>query len=102
MTKQNILRFFAVFALLAVPFFGHLSSAQADAITIIPPKFELFGNPGDTVSEKLKVRNDGDTDAPYQVQIEDFTAQGDTGDIDLIEGDVPARSEEHTSELQSH
>ena len=59
--------------------------AHAEAITVIPPKFELFGNPGDIISEKLKVRNDGDTEVVYQIQIEDFQASGEQGGVNLID-----------------
>jgi hypothetical protein len=65
------------------PFSAQL--AQADTITVSPPKFELFGNPGDTVTEGLKVTNNGTAEATYQTDVEDFKASGDTGGIDLID-----------------
>ncbi|MEI6477499.1 MAG: Fn3-like domain-containing protein [bacterium] len=59
--------------------------AHADTLTVSPPKFELFGNPGDTVNENLKVTNSGSSDATYQTKVEDFKAAGDQGGIDLVE-----------------
>lgn len=59
--------------------------AHAEAVTVIPPKFELFGNPGDIISEKLRVRNDGDTSIVYQIQVEDFQAAGEQGGVNLID-----------------
>lgn len=59
--------------------------AHADTVTISPPRFELFGNPGDVVTEKIKVSNDGDTDITYTVNVEDFTAEGDQGSITFID-----------------
>jgi hypothetical protein len=68
--------------LTALPF---AQTARADSITISPPKFELFGNPGDTISEKIKVSN-GDTDPlTLQSTVVDFTANGDEGGINLLE-----------------
>jgi hypothetical protein len=64
-------------------------TAHADSYTITPPKYELFANPGDTLSEKLKVRNDSDTDITYQVEIQDFTANGDDGSINLVDPTAP-------------
>ena len=72
-----------VLSLLFVGFLPRV--AKADTITIIPPKFELIGNPGDTVTDKIKVRNDSVGDVSYQISIEDFRAEGDDGSIDLVE-----------------
>lgn len=57
--------------------------AQADTISVSPPKFELFGNPGDTINEKLKITNESATTATYQATAADFTAAGDQGGIDI-------------------
>jgi len=63
-------------------------SAQSFAsLTIIPPKFELFGNPGDTVNEKIRVRNESDAPITYSILVEDFTTSGEEGQVVLEEGD---------------
>ena len=70
------------FSLLA----SYLSFAQttkADVVSISPPRYELFGNPGDIINEKLKVRNDGTSDLTYQTDVRDFTASGEEGGIDI-------------------
>ncbi len=69
-----------------------IPSAHADTVSIIPPKFEVFGNPGDTLTEKLKVNNSSVTEGTYQVQVEDFRAQGDDGSVDLVEDGSPRTS----------
>jgi hypothetical protein len=62
--------------------------AQAGSIiTVIPPKFELFGNPGDTISEKIRVRNDSAQAMTYTILIEDFTTAGEEGHVVLEEGE---------------
>jgi hypothetical protein len=58
------------------------------AMTIIPPKFELFSNPGDQIVETIRVRNDSDTPATYEVVIEDFTSVGEEGQVVLQEEEV--------------
>ena len=71
---------FGIFSLLvSVP------KAHADSFTISPPKFEVFGNPGDTISDKIKIDNDNATDVLLQANANDFVAQGDTGAINLVE-----------------
>lgn len=65
--------------------FTSIPKAKAETISVIPPKFELFGNPGDVITEKLRVRNDSDREVTYQTASEDFTASGDQGEINLIE-----------------
>lgn len=62
-----------------------LPTAKAEVISISPPQFQLFGNPGDIINETMRVRNDGTNTATYQTSIEDFTASGDQGGIDLVE-----------------
>jgi hypothetical protein len=87
--SYNPLRTIALTLIVGV--FGILSTfsvpqrAHADTTTIIPPRFDLFGNPGDTVKEKLKVRNDSTTPSTYSVQVDNFTAQGEEGGVALLD-----------------
>jgi hypothetical protein len=79
--------------LFAVAFILSPSSVtKADTITISPPSFEMFGNPGDTIVEKLKVTNQDANDATYQSNVEDFTASGEEGGINLVEDPNAPRS----------
>jgi hypothetical protein len=57
----------------------------ANSLAVIPPRFELFGAPGDTVVDKLRIRNDSDTTANYTIEIEDFKAKDDEGGVDLLD-----------------
>lgn len=72
-----------VLTLLAVP--GKTS--YADTVSVIPPRFELRGNPGDIIQEKLRIRNDSQQSITYAIQVEDFQAKDDQGGVDLIEKD---------------
>jgi hypothetical protein len=67
---------------------NQLVVAQVDqSLTIIPPRFELFGNPGDTMSETIRIRNDSEFPATYSVLVQDFTTSGEEGRVVLEEGD---------------
>lgn len=57
--------------------------ASAATISVSPPRFELFGNPGDSLNEKIKINNPSDADATYQIEVEDFVAQGEEGGVDF-------------------
>ena len=57
--------------------------AHADTLSVSPPKFDLFGSPGDVVNEKIKVRNDGTTTLNYGSKVADFTANGDLGGVNI-------------------
>lgn len=81
---------FNLLALLLVVFVGFTSPgivrAQSTAgITVIPPKFELFANPGDVVTETIRVRNDSDIPQTFGVVVEDFSATGEEGKVVLEE-----------------
>lgn len=64
--------------------------AQADTkgLTVIPPKFELFANPGESVTEQIRVRNESEFPVEYTVFIEDFSSAGEEGAVNL-EGETP-------------
>ena len=57
--------------------------ARADTLSVSPPKFDLFGSPGDVVNEKIKVRNDGASTLNYSSKVADFTANGDLGGVNI-------------------
>ena len=59
--------------------------ASADSVAVIPPRFDMFGNPGDTIVEKLRVRNDSDTAIAYSIVVDDFKAKDDVGGVNLFE-----------------
>ena len=59
------------------------STAYADTLSVSPPKFDLFGSPGDVVNEKIKVRNDGTNTLNYGSKVADFTANGDLGGVNI-------------------
>ena len=88
--KKNFLNYFfsAAFFLSLFFFVKHNAFAQEKAaLTIIPPKFELFGNPGGNLHEDIRVRNESDNPVTYTVLLEDFTTAGEEGQVVLEEGE---------------
>ena len=65
-----------------VPF---AKAETANTISVSPPTMSLFGNPGDTLSESLKVGNNSNGDLVYTVSVVNFTAQGDEGSVEYLE-----------------
>jgi hypothetical protein len=41
------------------------TSANAKGVTIVPPSFELYANPGESVTEKIRVKNNSDASNIY-------------------------------------
>lgn len=54
--------------------------------TIIPPSFELFANPGETLTESISIRNETSFQQVYNIGAENFEANGDTGEVNLVTG----------------
>ena len=81
MAKMNLTQKFfltiAVIGTIALFTVKPQALAQDQRLTIVPPKFELFGNPGDTLTELIKVRNDSTVPQTYSLLVEDFTTSGE-------------------------
>ncbi|HSV94687.1 MAG TPA: hypothetical protein VLH94_01760 [Spirochaetia bacterium] len=71
MNKLNHL-FITVFSLFATLFFAPQVSAQQMTMTAIPPRVELKGDPGQTLTASLKLRNDSENSEIFSISVEDF------------------------------
>lgn len=60
---------------------------QVGGLTVIPPKFELFANPGDSVTEVVRLKNESDSPMTFSVLVEDFSSTGEEGKVVLEEGE---------------
>lgn len=72
-------------AVLTVAVTSRSVSAQGSqsSISISPLTFELTSNPGDTISNVVKVFNNGDQPMNVVMEIRDFTAAGEKGEVAL-------------------
>ena len=69
---------------------------NAKAVTISPLNFELTGNPGDTVSNVVRIYNDLDVGIGVTMEAQDFVSAGEQGQV-LIKG----HEESNTYSLES-
>lgn len=63
----------------------HFVSAQSasQGLEVSPPSQEVSIDPGKTVTIKATIRNKGNSSLPMQVRVDDFTAKGDQGQVEL-------------------
>lgn len=59
--------------------------SSAKAVTISPLNFELNSNPGDSISNLIRVYNDLDAEITVNMEVQDFVAAGEQGQV-LIKG----------------
>jgi len=89
MKNIHLPKFILICLLLGSLIFSNHQPAHAQTagrgITIIPPKFELFANPGDNISDNIRVRNESDAPVTYGVVVEDFLSSGEEGHVVLEE-----------------
>ncbi|KKQ94646.1 MAG: hypothetical protein UT18_C0009G0057 [candidate division CPR2 bacterium GW2011_GWC2_39_10] len=80
---------FALAAILAMPkhIYAEGDTGGARGITIVPLNFELFANPGESITDKVRVTNTSDVEGSYQILIQDFAATGEEGNVSLFEDD---------------
>lgn len=88
MLKRTFLAVAAAFFVampFVIPVTAKAQTPSPRTVAVIPPSFELFANPGDSISDKLRVRNDSAVETKYSVLVEDFRAVGEEGQVDLID-----------------
>lgn len=84
--SASLIKAYALAFFVLVCFFRPLNvHAQSQNITITPPKFELFANPGESVTEQIRVRNDSEFPVTYGILLEDFSTAGEEGQVVLEE-----------------
>lgn len=71
--------------LFGTPGFTKAADTAGRGVTIIPPSFELYANPGDSLTDKLRVRNDSGVETKYSILVEDFKAVGEEGGVGLVD-----------------
>jgi hypothetical protein len=81
MSKKLILIIFIAFI-----FFVYLGLfSKSSAMTITPVRYELSGDPGETVKKEMVLINDDDVPVTYYSSFANFEAQGETGSAAFIE-----------------
>ncbi len=62
-----------------------LYPARANALTLTPTRFEVKGNPGETLNEEMMLINEGSTAQIYYSSFSNFEAQGESGSPAFVE-----------------
>ncbi|MEK7071548.1 MAG: hypothetical protein AAB943_01265 [Patescibacteria group bacterium] len=78
--RRVLLTFFAVMVL---GFYLHPISVNA--ITMTPTRFEVSGNPGETLNEEVLLINETETAETFYVSFSNFEAQGESGSPAFVE-----------------
>ncbi len=81
MNKRLSFKAFAIVSLLLLGAFMY--APKASAITISPLNFELSGNPGDKISNVLRIYNDQDVPIGVSVSAQNFTASDEEGRVKI-------------------
>src|SRR3989344_8115985 len=81
------IRFSIYFLLTALFILAVPQAPTAKAVSLSPLTFELSANPGDTVSNILKVTNTDPNPVNIVVDVEDFAAVGEEGQVTLLPGE---------------
>lgn len=89
-TKKSTALFVAVFVcvgLLGISFVEIFAQPQISTqqLEVSPPSQEVQVDPGKTITIVAKVRNRSSETKPIRVRVEDFTAQGDEGQVALVQ-----------------
>ncbi|MGH7249542.1 MAG: hypothetical protein ACREGC_01065 [Minisyncoccia bacterium] len=83
MNKSN---YRALLVLLAIMTLGALiTPSSAHALTLSPTRFEISGNPGDTLTGEMTVINENDGAETYYSSYANFEAEGETGTPSFVE-----------------
>lgn len=91
MPYKNMFRSFALagFGLLlaAIPSMTANAQASGSGLAISPPSFELSANPGDNLSNSIRVDNTQGQSLEVTADVRNFTALGEEGEVNLSDQD---------------
>src|SRR3989344_2318523 len=79
-------KYLSVLLPLAASFFVFKTVAQESiGFAVSPPTFELSANPGDTLSNVVRVENLSDSELTIEMDTRNFTAYGEEGAVGLTD-----------------
>ncbi len=76
---------FKLIGIVAIFVFGLVPLSRAEALSVTPVRFELSGNPGETIVENMLLMNEGDEVATFYPSFANFEAQGESGNPAFVE-----------------
>lgn len=57
----------------------HATPALAVSMTAIPPRLDITADPGELITQELKIRNDSDTTQTFEIAVQDFVVSDSKG-----------------------
>lgn len=84
---RKLLSGILVFTLVFLNFAIFAPLAAAAGVALSPPKFEIEANPGDVISERVSIANQGSNTIALSTSVQDFVASGETGQASFIDAD---------------
>ncbi|MDO8264983.1 MAG: DUF916 domain-containing protein [Candidatus Parcubacteria bacterium] len=72
--------------------FGQTGSTGSIGLSISPLTFELTANPGNTITNKLRVYNPSNSSVAVSMEVEDFTVSGEEGEIKVAPSETETYS----------
>ena len=78
-TKKTLLQIIPIVTLFVLGW-----AVPVSAMTITPVRYEIQGNPGDTLTKEMTIINDGSTTVKYYSSFANFEAQGETGSASFV------------------
>ncbi|MEO5634999.1 MAG: hypothetical protein ABIS26_01045 [Candidatus Paceibacterota bacterium] len=83
---KNDLNYKALLTLFAIMALGvYLFPSSANALTMTPTRFEISGNPGDSLSEEILIINETEGTETFYPSFANFEAQGESGSPAFVE-----------------
>ncbi len=83
--SNKLKRFFLISAFFSLFFCGYAAQAQSIGIRISPIKIDELVKPGEIIDKTLKVTNDSPSDKTFYVYLNDFEADGESGQAKLVQ-----------------
>ncbi len=81
--------FLSIFLLSLVILPKGLNAQEATGLSISPPTFEISANPGEIISNYIRLQNLNDVPMRISVDTRNFTAMGEEGQVRLTEEETP-------------
>ena len=90
-SKMKLVKLY-VLAILIIGGLILFNQVKAARLSISPVTFELTGNPGDVLVNKLRIFNPTNSSIAVRMEVEDFTAAGEEGEVIVKEAEAETYS----------
>jgi len=89
--KKTTFSFILSSLILIAVFTPRVLAQTSVSLAAIPPRLEISAQPGETIQETIKVRNDSETELVVKTEVEDFIVKDDQGTPVPVKQEVSGR-----------